>query len=155
MISKEDGFSITELLVVFLIGGILAATAVPSYFSFRGSIARSTAVNQLEVDFRRAKVEARKTGSRVILSVGVGGKSYTFGTDSAPYNDPVASDATLFSTDLPSGVTLEVDDTIIFDPRGRLIDSTGALNQRGTVLKQDGTTFAQHSIYASGFIDHL
>lgn len=64
---KQTGITIIELLIVIAIGAILASLAAPSFTSFINNTTQSSAMTQLTSDLNRARGEAIKRNSRVLI----------------------------------------------------------------------------------------
>lgn len=67
--NRQEGFTITELLVVSLIAAILLAIGVPSYRYVTNSSRMSSEINGLLGDIQYARAEAIKEGQSVALCV--------------------------------------------------------------------------------------
>jgi type IV fimbrial biogenesis protein FimT len=64
---KQAGLTLIELLIVIAISAILASLAAPSFSSFINNTTQSSAMTQLVSDLNRARGEAIKRNSRVLL----------------------------------------------------------------------------------------
>ena len=64
---EQGGFTLVELLVVIAIAAILASLAAPSFVSLMNSTRQGSAQSQLLADLNRARSEAIKRNSRVLL----------------------------------------------------------------------------------------
>lgn len=64
---KQNGFTLTELLIVAVIAGILAALAAPQMRVFLQNNARATRINTLVTAFNYARSEAIRLGSTVTV----------------------------------------------------------------------------------------
>jgi len=65
----QSGVTIVELLIVIVIASILTAVAAPSFGTFIDSARQKSAVSELVSDLNRARVEAIKRNSRVLVCV--------------------------------------------------------------------------------------
>jgi type IV fimbrial biogenesis protein FimT len=63
----QTGLTLIELLIVIAIGAILASLAAPSFSSFINNTTQSSAMTQLVSDLNRARGEAIKRNSRVLI----------------------------------------------------------------------------------------
>lgn len=68
-LQKQTGVTMIELLIVLIIAGILAAIAVPSFSDFINSTRLTSTMAQLTSDLNRARSEAIKRNSWVLVCV--------------------------------------------------------------------------------------
>lgn len=66
---KQKGFTLMELMVVVAITAILASMAAPSFVGYINTTRQSSAATRLLSDLNRARSEAIKRNSRVLLCV--------------------------------------------------------------------------------------
>jgi type IV fimbrial biogenesis protein FimT len=66
-VSNQTGFTLIELMVVVSIMTILALMAMPSFGDFINRTKQSAVVSQLGVDLNRARSEAIKRNSRMLV----------------------------------------------------------------------------------------
>lgn len=66
---SQSGVTLMELMVVVTIAAIMASLAAPAFTGFINSTKQSSAVSQLMSDLNRARGEAIKRNSRVLLCV--------------------------------------------------------------------------------------
>lgn len=66
---KQVGFTVVELLIVMVIASILAAIAAPSFSRFIGDTRMATTYNLLTSDLNRARLEAIKRNSWMLICV--------------------------------------------------------------------------------------
>lgn len=66
---RQTGVTMVELIVVLTIAAILAILATPSFTSFMNSTRQSSAMTQLVSDLNRARSEAIKRNTRVLICV--------------------------------------------------------------------------------------
>ena len=69
MPSKHAGFTLVELMIVMTIMIILAGVATPSFFTYLKKAQLNSTIAQLTNDLNRARGEAIKRNSRVLLCV--------------------------------------------------------------------------------------
>jgi type IV fimbrial biogenesis protein FimT len=77
---RETGFTVTEMMVVVAIVGILMAVGLPSYRNITNSYRMSGEVNSLLGDLQFARSEALKEGQRVTTCVSANSTTCTGGT---------------------------------------------------------------------------
>jgi MSHA pilin protein MshA len=140
-ISKQQGFTLIELIVVIVILGILAVTAAPKFISFTGD-ANKAAVNGVKggiasamtLIYAKAAIDGNESYSKTAAAAltppaTAGGATLAFGYPSADVDGIVAAIA--LSTDTKSSGTtakeytrLIVGSTIYLAPSGKM--SNGA-----------------------------
>lgn len=103
-------------------------------------------------DIRRARSEAASSGGRSVILISATGKSYSVGVDLEPYASPAAADTTLFQRALPSGLSLTASQTVTFDPRGYLINSSGNPTNIALTLFDHSNDFLSLTIYPTGYM---
>ncbi len=149
MRSSSKGFSVIDLLVASTTMLVLIATAVPTLTDLLASFERNAAIEQVTFDLQRARQEAIAQGTKAILTIHGDGTNYSVGTDLLPYSAPPNADVTIFSNSLPSRVTMNSSQTVIFDSRGFLIDDNS--QSTTTVLSfQHGDWYCMGTIAAIG-----
>lgn len=151
--TAEQGFSLIELVVVMVIMGILAATALADTDDLMASFRRSNGVNQVEFDLRRARADAIANGSRVIVGLGTGGETYTYGLDTLPFSDPAVADTQEHNRDLPKNVSVTTTVDLIFDSRGYLIDVDGVLQTATLSIRYSGAEFCAGTVRSTGNLE--
>lgn len=154
--SGEGGFSVVELLVTITIASILASTAIGQFVEINSVFDRWNARTLLLQDIRFAQAKSVTQGCRGVFTISGGGNSYSFGCDYLDYDtvDPITADAIFINRTFPTSISLSVDDTIIFNPKGQIINPTGALETRTLALTDTGggesVEFSTASIFATG-----
>jgi type IV fimbrial biogenesis protein FimT len=66
-INFQAGFTLIELMIVIVVGAILTSIAAPAFNSYINSTRQTSAIIQLVGDLNRARGEAIKRNSRVIV----------------------------------------------------------------------------------------
>lgn len=153
---SERGFSVIELVVTMTIASILASTAIGQFTEINSVFDRWNARTLLLQDIRYGQAKSVTQGCRGVFTISGGGNTYSFGCDYLNYDtaDPIAADTVFINRTFPTSINLSVDDTIIFNPKGQIINSSGALETRTLALTDTGggetVEFATASIYATG-----
>lgn len=77
---KDSGFSLTELLTIIAIVGILAAIAIPNFINWRSNSQLGRAARDLYSQFQKAKIEAvrRNTFCTITFNQQVGGTTFDY-----------------------------------------------------------------------------
>jgi type II secretory pathway pseudopilin PulG len=78
----SDGYTLTELLVLVGIIGIVLGTGVPSFLSVLPSLRLSSAARQVATDLQLARMRAIAQNTSYTVTFDVSTASYTFGSDS-------------------------------------------------------------------------
>ena len=76
--TKENGFSLLELMIVLAIIAILSAIAVPNYFSWLPKYRLKTAATDLFSNMQLVKLQAVKTNQNVSIKFSTGPDRYRF-----------------------------------------------------------------------------
>lgn len=129
-IRNKRGYTLIELMVCVSIAAACGFGAVIYYPDLMQSYHRLDARTLLIHDIRRAQAEAITAGCRGILTVASDNKSYSYGCDFLSYDTtiPPAPDSTLFVRSLPANIIMTNTGTVIFDSRGRAVDTSGIMN---------------------------
>jgi prepilin-type N-terminal cleavage/methylation domain-containing protein len=146
------GFSLLEILVVLALLGIIFVFASPQLSSSTPAVERANVFKELRFDISRARTEAAAKGVRTIIAIGEDGKSYSLGYDYLPYNDPIEADDSFLDVNLPNTVSLASSQTIIFDPRGFLVDATGTPTTTALTVACRSLANATILIHATGLV---
>ena len=150
--NSVSGISVIEVLVTLMIFSLISLIAVPGFAELQNSFNRNNAKKQLEFHVKRARTESITKGTRGILSTTSGG--YSFGFDYLPYSDPPIADEVLFSATLPHDITIFVNDNIIFDSRGTLVDMDGLPNFLDITLNQYNKKFCIGKLLTTGILSY-
>lgn len=121
---KHKGFTLTELVVVILLVGILAVVAIPRFadrrtFDERGFIDQARAAIQFA---RKAAVAQRRNVCVAVTANSVTLTRAQAEGAAAPCNSSLINPATnsAFALSAPGGVTAAPDTALVFDALGRL-----------------------------------
>jgi len=77
----EYGFTLTEMLIVILIGGVLSAIAIPSFRTWAPKYRANGAARELFSELMAAKAKAISEGNNYIVSFDTGNNAYTIHDD--------------------------------------------------------------------------
>lgn len=149
----EKGFTMFEVLTTIFIMTLVMGFAVVSMVSLKTTSEKVNAKHEIASDILRARKEALARGTRVIIDIDSSGKSYSVGFDYVPYSDPPVAEAIKFTRSMAEGIMLTPAQKLVFDPRGCLIDDTGALTTGSLVLNHHQLAYAVGSILPTGFIE--
>jgi prepilin-type N-terminal cleavage/methylation domain-containing protein len=137
--SDERGFSAVEMVVVFLIIGIIASIAIMNFATPNKQFKRQNVARELKVAFERARFDSvkRHAGGAGPATVVVNAGSYTLTTDVNQDGTFQSGESvvTTFSTDITiSGyASLNLPVTVTFDKRG---EATAKDSTNGVVTPQ-------------------
>lgn len=150
----ERAFTLLEMMVavsILMVIGLTTAFVTPDLLD---SFNRKNAKQIFDSDMRHARSEATREGCRVVVTFLNGGNRYQLGRDHLPYNTPPAADDVFLTRTLPKNVTVTAAQTIAFDSRGYLINSTGDPVSTAITLKLRNVEFLNGAIYASGLVHY-
>jgi type II secretory pathway pseudopilin PulG len=105
-IRHSGGYTLTELLVLVGIIGIVLGTGVPSFFSALPSLRLSSAARQVATDLHLARIRAIAQNTSYTVTFNTSTATYTFGSDSRNL------------TDLFPGITIAAASNPTFTSRG-------------------------------------
>ena len=151
-VSSAGGMTLIELLVVLVLLVIMTATMIGGLAEWRASLNRREVRSILAFDVKRMRSEAAGRGSRIILSIAASGTEYDIGVDYAPFSDPPAGDELLYKRVLPANITAFSAQTIMFDPRGFQIDSSGEPASSSVTFSEHSVQFCSTQIYPTGYM---
>jgi prepilin-type N-terminal cleavage/methylation domain-containing protein len=122
---RRGGFTLAEILIVLVIIGIALAMAVPRMQAALHQSSVQSALNNVASDVTLARLRAVRTATRTALVVNAAGTGYMVVVDPAGAVDTFKTVS--FATEY-RGLTLSpVNDTVIFDSRGLLVQGTGTI----------------------------
>lgn len=153
----QRGFSVLEMILVLIIFAILGAIGIPAYKSIYTAFNKRNAEIQVLQDLRLAQATAVEQGCMGIWSILDEGESYSFGCDYVPYSGslPPVADTELFYRYLPNWIRLAIDEEIIFNSRGQVVDELGFLTTRSLTLSaSEGAGYQEFNsgtLTATGF----
>lgn len=116
------GFSITELIVVTAIAGLIMGIAAPSFMRWLPNIRLSSAARQIATDLQMARMKAITKNANT--TVNFSGNTYTYGADSRN-----------LSTLYPGITITSVTSNPLFLPRGTANASVTITLSNGSVQK--------------------
>lgn len=116
----ERGFTLSEVLAVLAIAGILFALAAPVWWSVSESRAVDSAANQLAADLRLAHTGATNRLEDRVVVLTSGDATYTIGP---------AGETPAVRT-LPEGTRVATGAALIFTPRGSVEPPEGTITVR-------------------------
>ncbi len=147
---RVPGFTLLEVVVVLLIMSTISAIGVSQLAELQSSFARNSARREFLHDLMRTKNEALSAGARAIIQVAADGMSYDVGLDYLPFSNPAVSERALFKRDLGLGVSMSTNQTIVFDSRGFLVNSSGAITSTNVSFLNNGSSYYSATIYPTG-----
>ena len=147
--THNAGFSLIELMVALGLMGILAAIFSLNFDTIYQNSTQSRVEDVLKADIRRAQAEAQSQGGRVIVAT-TDSSHYTIGVDLFPYSNAGVADTILKTRSLSNGITVNVGGSIIFDPRGFVIDTAGTLTTASVTLQHSGATYFSKTLNQAG-----
>jgi MSHA pilin protein MshC len=140
---RNTGFTLTELVVVLVLIGVLAVTAIPRFMG-RGAFESSGFTDQVVAATQYARQQAVAQRRQVCVNFSIGGLTVTRaevfgGACSADLANP--GGGSNYVAPAPTGVTMAavapaaLPLTIIFDPAGGFAGPTLTLNVVGDVTR--------------------
>jgi type IV fimbrial biogenesis protein FimT len=116
----QRGLTLIELLVTFVIVGVLATVAVPAVVEINAKMRVDGVAGELRTDLQYARTEALRLRETVNLTVNANGSGYTV--------SGAVSGTTLKTVSLPSGAALTAATTLGFDGMRGFASTTGLIN---------------------------
>ncbi len=150
--SIDHGFTMMELVVVVCIVGLFFAIAIPAFPALTKANAKRATKEIFEADIMRARMIGLSRNARGVFTFSPQNTNYTFGIDYYPYNDPAASDETVFRTFLPFNCKVTPSAQIIFNSRGLATDVNGVYTSPSIVFATSDGTYSTGTLYPAGRI---
>ncbi len=152
MKAQQRGFTIFELLITLAVTATVSSIAVLGLGNIRGSFDKNEARYQLEADLKVLRNSAIESGARSFLIIAAGGASYSAALDYSPYGATPSAEKTLFSRTLPHGVSLSSSATVIVNPKGFTINSSGTISSTSLTLSFHSSPFLSATLYPTGVL---
>lgn len=120
ILKNRKGFTLTELVVIFAILGIMMSIAIPSYISWLPRHRLQTSARQIYDDLNLAKIRAVKDNIDSCITFDVGNENYTVFLDVNGDSNYTNGVDTLIKgpVTLENGVDITVGPTCGFNNRG-------------------------------------
>ncbi|MEQ9401773.1 MAG: type II secretion system protein [Longimicrobiales bacterium] len=148
MSKARRGFSLIEMVVAMLIGGVLTSMVVNSYSSARGRLAVTGARTTFATLHARARAQAIEQGQNVRLLLSESGDSVTLVTEGGTRLETVR-----FSTEFNVDIRAGGDYRLCMNPRGFAEESCNNFNNPVTVAFWQGTDSAAVRILPLGQLE--
>ncbi len=148
--SRYQGYTVFELVITLALIGLILAGLTPKLSQLLNSMDRNKAIQQVEFDLRRARIEAVSQGVRSIVNIQSDGKAYTVGLDYVPFSSTNTADSTLLTAKLPNKITISCSEPLIFNSRGFLVNTEGNPVSRTIAIKSNDVPFGAATISPSG-----
>jgi len=138
MVSKKDGFSLFELLVVVAIIAVVSTIVAPHILGWRSSAKLRGAADNLMSDLEMAKIKAVKENNFVAILFNPGG--YRVFVDKANFWTQDADEPLLKERRLPAGVSFD-----FAHPSWGFTNNRTRFNSRGRADLENGTAVVVNS----------
>lgn len=148
----QSGFTVFELLITLAVTTIVSSIAMLGLSNIRSSFDKNEARYQLEADLKVLRNAAIESGARSFFIIGAGGSSYSAALDYSPYGPTPSNERTLFTRTLPQGISLASGSTVIVNPKGFTIDSSGTISSTSVTLSFRSSTFLSATLYPTGVL---
>lgn len=153
--NKQHGFTVTEIMIVVTLLGILGAFAIPAFLAWFPGYQLKSAVRDLQGHLQTAKYEAVQRGGNVavVFTTGVfnpAGRigSYQIFSDTDGDFNLDAGEALIRQVNMPSNVSLTA-----AAPANLMFNARGLPNAAATVTLRNQTTWGQALITLVGRVN--
>jgi len=134
---NKYGFTISELMVVIAIVGIISAVAIPSLLNWRGEARLNDAVSMVRTDLEMAKITAIQENNFVVVAFSAG--SYLIFVDNGAGGAGAANwsyesgEKRLRNRRLPAGIRVDLSNTNFEGGPTTRFNGRGRLDKKGVV----------------------
>ena len=99
----EYGFTLTEMMIVIIIGGVLTAIAIPAFMSWAPKYRVNGAARQVFSEMMAARAKAISEGNDYVISFNVSNNTFTIHDNDDNDNPPVQDNGeTVRTIDIPA-----------------------------------------------------
>ena len=154
-LKNRRGFTLTEVVVILSILGIMTAISVPSYLSWLPKHKLQTSARQIYDDINLAKIRAVKDNTVAVITFTPGNDTYFVFLDDSISNGSYDAGETILrnNTTLENGVNMTAANTCGFNNRGLRTTAqtqvTRLTNPTGIIMRIDVNTAGGISILMS------